>query len=461
MLPRFLMSKLESINPTTGDTIKVYDAFSDDEVDEVLDASIDAFSEWRDVPMAQRAELMHKAADVLREGVQEFAELLTTEMGKTIGSARAEVQKCAWVCDFYADRAADMLAPRLIDTDATLSMVRYDPLGPLLAVMPWNFPFWQVFRFAAPYLMGGNTGLLKHSANTQGSALAIEQIFERAGFPPNVFRTLVVESGAIEAIIKDKRVRGVTLTGSERAGRAVAKAAGEALKPSVLELGGSDPFIVLEDADLDEAVKGAIKGRLMNNGQSCIAAKRFIIVDAVHDAFVDKYKAAMESQRMGDPMDEETDIGPQAREDLRDDLHDQVTRSIKAGAKLVTGGEIPDGPGFFYPPTMLTHVEPGIPAFDEEVFGPVAAVIRARDEAHAIELANTSSLGLGASLWTHDMKRALHLAPRIESGHVAVNGIVKSDPRLPFGGIKDSGYGRELSDEGIKEFMNAKTIWIK
>lgn len=455
------MSKLESINPTTGDTIKAYDAFSDAEVDQVLDASIAAFSEWRNVPMAQRAELMHRAADVLREGVQEFAELLTTEMGKTISSARAEVQKCAWGCDFYADRAADMLAPRLIDTDATLSMVRYDPLGPILAIMPWNFPFWQVFRFAAPYLMGGNTGLLKHSANTQGSALAIEQIFERAGFPPNVFRTLVVESSAIEAVIKDERVRGVTLTGSERAGRAVAKAAGEALKPSVLELGGSDPFIVLEDADIDEAVEGAIKSRLMNNGQSCIAAKRFIIVDAVHDTFVDKYKVAMESQRMGDPMDEETDMGPQARQDLRDELHSQVTRSIKAGAKLVTGGALPDGPGFFYPPTMLTHVEPGVPAFDEEVFGPVAAVIRARDEAHAIELANTSSLGLGASLWTGDMKRALGLVPHIESGHVAVNGIVKSDPRLPFGGIKNSGYGRELSDEGIKEFMNAKTVWIK
>ncbi len=455
------MSKLISINPTTGETIRPYEAFSQEQLDEVLAASAEAFMSWKKTPMEVRTELMKRAAEVLREDVQEFAELLTTEMGKTIGSARAEVEKCAWVCDFYAERAPELLAPRLIQTDASLSMVRYDPLGPILAVMPWNFPFWQVFRFASPYLMAGNTGLLKHSANTQGSALAIEQIFERAGFPKHVFRTLLIESDAVEGVIKDRRVRGVTLTGSERAGRAVAKAAGEALKPSVLELGGSDPFIVLEDADLEEAVEAAITGRLLNNGQSCIAAKRFIVVDAVYDDFVTSYTAAMEAQRMGDPMLEDTDIGPQAREDLRDDLHDQVERSIEAGAKLETGGVIPEGPGFYYPPTLLSGVEPGMAAFDEEVFGPVAAVIRARDTAHAIELANKSTLGLGASLWTQNLARALELIPQIESGHVAVNGIVKSDPRLPFGGIKDSGYGRELSEEGIKAFMNTKTVWIK
>lgn len=456
------MSDLKTINPATGELIKSYDAMSEETINCILDESVAAYKTWKDVPFESRSELMKKAAGVLRDDVENFAELLTCEMGKTIQSARAEVEKCAWVCDFYADRARDFLAPRLVETDASLSMVRYDPLGPILAIMPWNFPFWQVFRFAAPYLMAGNTGLLKHAANTQGCALAIEQIFERAGFPQGVFRTLVVKSDAIEPIIKDDRVRGVTLTGSEKAGRAVAKAAGESLKPCVLELGGSDPFIVLEDADLELAVEGAIKGRFQNNGQSCIAAKRFIVVDAVHDAFLERFKEAMEKQKMGDPMEEDTDLGPQAREDLRESLHDQVTRTLEQGAKLELGGEIPEAmEGYYYPATLLSGVKPGMAAFEEEVFGPVAPIIRARDEEEAIAFANRSSLGLGATLWTSSMERALELVPRIESGHVAVNGIVKSDPRLPFGGIKDSGLGRELSEEGIRAFMNTKTVWVK
>ena len=451
---------MESINPATEAPIKSYECFDEGQIEGVLAASQEAFLSWRVVPIEDRAKLMHRAAEVLREGSDEFAALLTEEMGKTIRQARSEIEKCAWGCDFYADKAVEFLAPRLVHTDASLSMVRFDPLGPILAVMPWNFPFWQVFRFAAPYLMAGNTGLLKHASNTQGAALAIEQVFERADFPKDVFRTLVVNSDAIEAIIKDERVRGVTLTGSEGAGRAVAKAAGESLKPSVLELGGSDPFIVLEDADLEEAVKGAVTSRLINNGQSCIAAKRFIVVEPVYEAFVTRFERALSEQKMGDPRDEQTDLGPQAREDLREDLHDQVERSVQAGATLRLGGQIPEGPGYFYPATLLVGVEPGMAAFDEEVFGPVAAVIRAEDAEHAVKLANQSALGLGASLWTSDLKRALKLVARIESGHVSVNGIVKSDPRLPFGGVKDSGYGRELSVEGIREFVNTKTVWI-
>ena len=455
------MSDLKSVNPATGELIRDYDAMSEEEIQEVIAASQEAFLDWREVPYESKQELMLKAACVLREGSEEFATLLTQEMGKTIGSARSEVEKCAWVCEFYARKAKDFLAPRMIETDASLSMVRYDPLGPILAVMPWNFPFWRVFRFAAPYLMAGNTGLLKHAANTQGSALAIEQIFERAGFPKNVFRTLLIGSSAVESVIRDERVRGVTLTGSERAGRAVAKAAGEALKPCVLELGGSDPFIVFADADLDAAVSGAITSRFLNNGQSCIAAKRFIVVKDVYEEFLSKFKAAILEMKMGDPMDDAVDIGPQAREDLREGLHEQVTKTLEQGGRLECGGEIPDGEGFYYPPTLISGVKPGMEAFDEEVFGPVAPVICADDEEHAIALANQSDLGLGGSVWTASIQRALEVVPRIESGHVSVNGIVKSDPRLPFGGIKDSGFGRELSEEGIKAFMNTKTVWIK
>ena len=432
---------MRSINPATEEVIAEYEAFDEARIDRALELSIERYSEWRGTSFEDRSELMRRAGEILRERCEEWAQLMTAEMGKPIRSARSEVNKCAWVCDFYADHAERFLAPELITTDAKLSMRRFDPLGPILAVMPWNFPFWQVFRFAAPYLMAGNTGLLKHAGNTQGSALAIEEIFLEAGFPEGVFQTLVVESDAVAGIIHDDRVRGVTLTGSERAGRAVGKAAGEALKPSVLELGGSDPCIILADADIEAAAETAALSRLINNGQSCIAAKRFIVVKESYEDFVDAFRAALESRVMGDPTSEETDIGPQAREDLRDELHDQLERSLQGGATCVLGGEIPRQKGYYYPATLLLDVKPGMAAFDEEVFGPIAPVIRAEDEQDAVALANRSDLGLGASLWTRDFDRALSIVPRIESGHVAVNGIVKSDPRLPFGGIKNSGYG--------------------
>ena len=452
---------MRSINPATEEVIAEYEPFDEDRIEAALELSAQTYAFYNLSSFEERATKMKAAAGVLRDQQERWAKLMTDEMGKAIASARSEVEKCAWVCEFYAEHAERMLAPELIKTDASESMRRYDPLGPILAVMPWNFPLWQVFRFAAPYMMAGNTGLLKHSSNTQGCALAIEEIFLEAGFQKGVFQALVVGSDAIEKIIKDERVRGVTLTGSEPAGRAVAAAAGAALKPSVLELGGSDPFIVLADADLDEAAEQGAKSRLINNGQSCIAAKRFIVEDAIHDAFVEKFSAALKSRTLGDPQREETDLGPQAREDLRDDLHEQVERTIASGARCVLGGKIPKRKGFYYPATLLLEVKPGMAAFDEELFGPVAPVTRARDAEDALYLANHTDLGLGASLWTGDKDRARKLVPRIQSGHVAVNGMVKSDPRLPFGGIKNSGYGRELSREGIREFVNIKTVWIK
>ncbi len=452
---------MRSINPATEDVIEEYEELGDAELDAALDASVSAYASWRATNFEERAARMRQAADVLREHRERYAGLMTDEMGKPIGSARAEVDKCAWVCDFYAEHAERFLTPETIATDASLSMVRYDPLGPILAIMPWNFPFWQVFRFAAPYLMAGNTGLLKHSRNTQGCALMIEEIFREAGFPEDVFKTLVIDVPRVDGVIRDDRVRGVTLTGSERAGRAVGEAAGAVIKPSVLELGGSDPFIVLEDAEIEETAEQAAVGRLINNGQSCIAAKRFIVVEEVYDEFVEAFREALSTRVLGHPREEETDIGPQAREDLRDGLHDQVMRTLDAGATCVLGGQMPEGAGYYYPVTLLLDVQPGMAAFDEEVFGPVAPVIRAEDAEEAVALANRSDLGLGASIWTAQMKRALEMAARIESGHVAINGIVKSDPRLPFGGIKNSGYGRELSAQGIREFVNTKTVWVK
>ena len=347
---------MRSINPATEETIAEYTPLTDHELDEALGRSERAYQSWRHTSFEQRAEMMHRAADVLREERDRFAALMTAEMGKTIEEARSEVTKCAWACDYYADHAEEFLTPRQIATDASLSMVRYDPLGPILAVMPWNFPFWQVFRFAAPYLMAGDVGLLKHAANTQGSALAIAEVFQEAGFPEGVFQTLVITSDHVEGVIGDDRVRGVTLTGSEGAGRAVGAQAGRALKPCVLELGGSDPFIVLDDADIGQAAHGACRGRLINNGQSCIAAKRFIVHARVHDQFVEALRAEMASKVMGDPMDEGVDVGPQARDDLREALHDQVTRSIAEGARCVLGGELPEGKGFYYPPTLLVEV---------------------------------------------------------------------------------------------------------
>jgi succinate-semialdehyde dehydrogenase / glutarate-semialdehyde dehydrogenase len=451
---------MQSINPATGEVLERFDEPSTPQIDRVLTVAHEAFLDWRTVPFATRAQKMRAAARVLRERAATYARIMTLEMGKPIVQAEAEVEKCAVTCDYYAEHAEAFLAPQARETDASRSYVRFDPLGPVLAVMPWNFPFWQVFRFAAPALMAGNVGVLKHASNVPRTALAIEEIFREAGFPQGAFSTLLVGSSKVASLIADPRIVAVTLTGSEAAGRTVAEHSGRELKKTVLELGGSDPFIVLADADLAAAAKNAADARLINSGQSCIAAKRFIVVDAVADTFVDRFQRELSTRRMGDPLDRATQVGPQAREDLRDSLHRQVEESMKRGAKLLLGGEIPTGKGAFYPPTLLTAVEKGMPAFDDETFGPVAAVIRATDETDAVRLANDSTLGLGASLWTQDRARAERLAAEIEAGSVFVNGVVKSDPRLPFGGIKRSGYGRELSEYGIREFVNIKSVWM-
>jgi succinate-semialdehyde dehydrogenase/glutarate-semialdehyde dehydrogenase len=452
---------MESVNPATEERIKAYEEWSDAELDSALDAARGAWPAWRDTTIAARADLMRRAARVLREMRDEYAQVMAFEMGKPISGGRAEIDKCALCCDYYADAAASHLAPEIIKTDASKSYVRYDPLGPVLAVMPWNFPFWQVFRFAAPSLMAGNVGLLKHASNVTGCALAIEHVFTRAGFPAGAFRTLLVGVPRIEAIISDDRVAAVTLTGSERAGIAVGSQAGRALKPSVLELGGSDPFIVLDGADVTIAARVGAQARTINSGQSCIAAKRFIVVDKVADLFTKAFAEHMGALRMGDPLNEETEVGPQARADLRDELHEQVRKSVAAGARAILGGEPAKGRGYFYPPTVLTDVAAGMPAYEEELFGPVASVIRVRDVDEAVRVANDSRFGLGSSVWTRDIKLAEQIAVRLEAGSVFVNSLVRSDPRLPFGGIKKSGYGRELSRHGIQEFVNAKTVWIQ
>jgi len=455
---------LRSVNPATEELIAEYDEHDGEEIERRIERAWTAFLSWRETPFADRSELLRAAARVLRDDQDEWADVMTREMGKPIEQAEGEVEKCAWVCEYFADQAEVFLDGEEIATDASKSGVRYDPLGPVLAIMPWNFPFWQVFRFAAPGLMAGNVGLLKHAENVPGCALAIEEIFHAAGFPEGVFTTLLTTPEKAPAIIGHRHVRAVTLTGSVRAGRAVAAEAGKHLKKSVLELGGSDPFIVLEDYDPKAAAEAAATARTINSGESCIAAKRFFPVEEIADEFEQELVRRMEGMTVGDPLDRDVDLGPMARADLRDTLHDQVERSVAAGAKVLTGGEPhpgPDGTGFFYRPTVLTNVAPGMPAFDEELFGPVAAVIRVRDADEAVELANRSEYGLGASLWTQDMARAEELVPRIESGSVFVNGIVKSDPRLPFGGVKSSGYGRELSGFGIREFVNVKTVWMK
>src|SRR5213593_882585 len=419
-----------------------------------------AFLQWREVPFARRAQRMREAAQILRTRRAEYARTMTLEMGKPITQGGAEVEKCAVGCEFYAEHAERFLAEEPRETDASRSYVRFDPLGPVLAVMPWNFPFWQVFRFAAPALMAVNTAVLKHASNVPRCALTIEEVFRDAGFPRGVFATVLVGSSAVAPLIADRRVVAVTLTGSDHAGSQVAQHAGRELKKTVLELGGSDPFIVLADADLAAAASTAADARLVNSGQSCIAAKRFIVVEAVADRFLERFVHELRSRRVGDPLSRDTQVGPQARVDLRDALHRQVEESVKRGAELLLGGEIPAGKGAFYPATLLTAVDKGMPAFDEETFGPVAAVIRAKDETDAVRLANDSPFGLGASVWTQDRARAERLAAQIEAGSVFVNGLVKSDPRLPFGGIKRSGYGRELSEYGIREFVNIKTVWI-
>jgi len=451
---------IQSINPATGDVLETFKETSREDLDRFLAAAHAAFLEWRTAPFATRAQRMREAARVLRTRRAEYARTMTLEMGKPIVQAEAEVDKCAWGCEYYADHAETFLAEQPRQTDASSSYVRFEPLGPVLAVMPWNFPFWQVFRFAAPALMAGDAAILKHASNVPRCALAIEAVFREAGFPRGLFSTVLVEAPAVAALIADPRIVAATLTGSDRAGSKVAEQAGRELKKTVLELGGSDPFIVLADADVAAAARTAADARLINSGQSCIAAKRFIVVEPVADEFLERFVDELRSRRVGDPVARETQVGPQARVDLRDALHRQVVESVKRGARLLLGGEIPAGKGAFYPPTLLTAVDKGMPAFDEETFGPVAAVVRAKDEADAVRLANDSAFGLGASLWTRDRARAERLASQVEAGSVFVNGLVKSDPRLPFGGIKRSGYGRELSEYGIREFVNIKSVWI-
>jgi succinate-semialdehyde dehydrogenase/glutarate-semialdehyde dehydrogenase len=405
-------------------------------------------------------QLLRSLGITLRTQIEPLARTAVREMGKPIVQARAEIEKCAWCCEFFADRAPSMLADRTVDVNGARSYVAFRPLGVIFAIMPWNFPYWQVIRAAVPAIAAGNAIVLKHADSTTRCALEIDRMFSEAGAPENLFQTLLIDHDDADARIADERIAGVTLTGSERAGVAVASAAGGALKKSVLELGGSDPFIVLADADVDLAVDYAVKSRFQNNGQSCIAAKRFIVEDSIYERFLRRFGEAAADQRVGDPLDEQTQIGPLARRDLRDALYDQVTTSVVDGGRIITGGAPIDRPGFFFQPTIVADVDVATPMFREETFGPAAAVVRARDDEHAIELANASAFGLGANVWTRDLAHAARMASSIEAGMVFVNGMVASDPRLPFGGVKRSGYGRELSDFGIREFVNEQTVWI-
>jgi len=451
---------MKAINPATGELIKDHAEHNDAEAAHIVEQVHEAFRSWRETSFEYRAGLMHAAAEEQRKNKQEYAEIITQEMGKTITESLAEVEKCAWVCDYYAENAAKFLADEPIQTDASRSFVAFEPIGVVLAVMPWNFPFWQVMRFAAPALMAGNAGMLKHASNVPGCALALEQVFRRAGFPENIFRTLMIGSRQVEKIIRHPLVKAVTLTGSEPAGMQVASIAGSELKKTVLELGGSDPYIVLEDADLSKCVAMSVTSRMINQGQSCIAAKRFIVVEPLVKEFEKQQTAIMQSMKMGDPMLPDTKVGPMARMDLLKELDDQVQRSIKAGARLLCGGRKADGPGAFYLPTVLAGVKKGMSVYEEETFGPVSAIIPVKDTEDAIAVANDSPFGLGGAVWSRDLKKAEMVARRIETGAMFINGLTKSDPRLPFGGVKKSGYGRELSHYGIKEFVNIKTIWI-
>jgi succinate-semialdehyde dehydrogenase/glutarate-semialdehyde dehydrogenase len=454
---------VRSINPTDGSLVADHPAHTLAEVDAAIDRALKTQAAWAETSFAERAVVLMAAADRLEQDADRLAHLMAVEMGKPLGQGRAELAKCASCCRYYAEHAERFLAEVTYETQHARSYTHHEPVGVVLAIMPWNFPFWQVFRFAAPALMAGNAGLLKHASNVAGCALAIAEVFQAAGAPEGVFQTLLIGSEHIAAVLEHPGIAAATLTGSSDAGKAVAAKAGSVLKKTVLELGGSDPYVVLADADIDLAAQTCADSRMINTGQSCISAKRFIVVDEVHDAFVDAFVARMAAagEALGDPTDEATKFGPLARDDLRDTLQDQVDRSVAAGARLVLGGTVPDGPGAFYPPTVLVDVQPGMAAFDEETFGPVAAVVRARDTDHAIDLANTTVFGLGAAVFTRDLDRGADIAARrLRAGNCFVNALVASDPRLPFGGVKESGYGRELSDLGIKEFVNAKTVVV-
>lgn len=453
---------MQSRNPATEEIIAEYPEHSAAQIEEILQKADGAFRQWRRVSIAERGSLLKRVAAGFRRKRDDLAKLMTAEVGKTITASEAEVEKCAVACDFFAENAEKFLSPETIASDASRSYVRFDPLGPVLAIMPWNFPMWQVIRFAAPALMAGNVGILKHAPNVPGCALAIERAFAEAGFPPGVFSALLIADNQVaQRLVDHPVIRAVTVTGSDRAGAAVASAAGGRLKKTVMELGGSDAFIILADADIEPVAAKAAEARCVNNGQSCIAAKRFIVESAIADRFEKAMIAAMAAMKMGDPMDRSTRVGPLGRRDLVDHLDQQVRQSIEQGAKLKLGGRRRLGKGFFYEPTVLTDLQHGMAAMDQETFGPVAAIIRADDAGDAVRLANESSYGLGASIWTKDTDRAQSLAGEIEAGAVFINGIVKSDARLPFGGVKNSGWGRELSQFGIHEFVNIKSIWVK
>jgi succinate-semialdehyde dehydrogenase/glutarate-semialdehyde dehydrogenase len=453
---------LKSINPTTGKIINTYESHSEKGVVQIINSVDKVWHHWRTASFGFRSSCMQNLASLLRSRSEELALLMAQEMGKVLREGISEIEKCAWVCEYYSQNAESFLENEFIQTEAKKSFVTFQPLGTILAVMPWNFPFWQVFRFAAPTIMAGNTAVLKHASNVPGCAMAIEELFREAGFPENVFRTLLIGSKQVEIVIRHPAIKAISLTGSTPAGKSVAAIAGSELKKCVLELGGSDPYLILQDADLESAAKICTAGRLLNAGQSCIAAKRFIVVDEVYSEFLEHFTHEMNRAVFGDPCDSETTMGPMARTDLRDELHQQVVNSVKKGAEIVLGGEIPIRKGAFYPPTILENVKPGMPAYDEELFGPVASVIRVKDEADAIRVANDTEFGLGAAVFTRDQKRGEYIAEKLlDAGCCFVNDNVKSDPRLPFGGIKLSGFGRELSIHGIREFMNVKTVVVK
>ena len=451
---------ITSINPATGETFREFSALSAQQIEQKLQIAADTFRSYRRTPFADRSRMMLRAAEILDSEKQEFGRTMTAEMGKPLKAAIGEAEKCAWVCRYYAENAERHLADQVVETTAKKSYVHFQPIGPVLAVMPWNFPFWQVFRFAAPALMAGNVGLLKHSSNVPQCALAIEEIFVRAGFPQGAFQTMLIGSDAVEGVLKDPRVVAATLTGSEPAGRSVAGIAGKEIKKTVLELGGSDPFIVMPSADFDTAVITAVKSRTINNGQSCIAAKRFIVAEEIYDRFEDRFVAEMKALSVGDPMDESTEIGPLATPQILDDLVEQVKKAVTAGARVLTGGKKLNGPGNFYEPTVLVNIDPASPVSCEEIFGPVAMLFRVANIDEAIRLANATPFGLGCAAWTNDANEQTKFIEEIEAGCVFINSMVASDPRLPFGGVKHSGYGRELAEFGIREFVNIKTVWI-
>jgi succinate-semialdehyde dehydrogenase/glutarate-semialdehyde dehydrogenase len=452
---------IATVNPTTGQLVKTFEPLTDSQIEEKLQRAADTFAKYRKAPFADRARMMMKAAVILESGKETYARIMTTEMGKTFRSAVDEAVKCAWVCRYYAENAERFLADEVVETTASRSYIRYQPLGAVLAVMPWNFPFWQVLRFAAPALMAGNVGLLKHASIVPQSALAIEDLFRKAGFPEGAFQTLLIGSQKVERILDDPRVAAATLTGSEGAGVQVGMAAAKRIKKVVLELGGSDPFIVMQSANLEVAITTAVKARIFNNGQSCIAAKRFIVAEPIADEFERKFVSKMEALKVGDPFDEQTELGPLATADGVADLDREVQKTVKAGARVLTGGKPLDRPGNFYAPTVLTNIPKDSPAHREELFGPVASVFRAKNLDHAIQIANDSRFGLGASAWTNDKTERERFINELESGMVFINRMVASDPRIPFGGVKWSGHGRELGAHGIREFTNIKTVWIE